>query len=115
MNSLMVIAPYRYQGMWVFDDPKVGLVQEPFVEGADTMIDAMVSDIPNAAEGFRIVFSASEFPGTMFKLTWVRPELNGNVYRSDELGQEGWLCPALLKYFVEPPKEIYLKVTSLTL
>jgi hypothetical protein len=25
--------------MWVFDDPRVGLTQEPFVAGADTMID----------------------------------------------------------------------------
>jgi hypothetical protein len=25
--------------MWVFDDPRVGLAQEPFVAGADTMID----------------------------------------------------------------------------
>jgi hypothetical protein len=31
-----------------FDDPRVGLTQEPFVAGADTMIDRAVADFPNA-------------------------------------------------------------------
>jgi hypothetical protein len=48
MNAINVIAPYKDHGMWVFDDPRVGLVQEPFVAGADTMIDRIVADIPDA-------------------------------------------------------------------
>jgi hypothetical protein len=39
MNAINVIAPYKHLGMWVFDDPRVGLSQEPFVSGADAMID----------------------------------------------------------------------------
>lgn len=35
MNSILVMSPYKHQGMWVFDDGRVGLVQEPFVAGAD--------------------------------------------------------------------------------
>jgi hypothetical protein len=31
MNSLFFIAPYKYEGMWVFDDPAVGLSKEPFI------------------------------------------------------------------------------------
>ena len=38
MNAINVISPYKYHGMWVFDDSRVGLMQEPFVAGADTMI-----------------------------------------------------------------------------
>ena len=30
-NSLFIIRPYKHSGMWVFDDPAVGLVREPFV------------------------------------------------------------------------------------
>jgi hypothetical protein len=112
MNSLFVIAPYDYEGLWVFDDDRVGLEQEPFVGGADTMIDALVADIPDAKQGFRIVFSASAFPGYTQKFEWVRPELSGNVYRSAELEMEGWLCPALFKYFENAPQEIYLKVEA---
>ena len=45
MNAINIIAPYKYLGMWVFDDPRVGLVQEPFVSGADTMIDRVEATI----------------------------------------------------------------------
>ena len=57
MNAISVIAPYKHHGMWVFDDPRVGLVQEPFVAGADTMIDRVVADIPDAERGFTLIFS----------------------------------------------------------
>ena len=103
MNLLSVIAPHKYEGMWVFDDAQAGLIKEPFVEGADTMIDAMIADIPGAKKGFRLVFSASAFPSYQHKLEWVRPEFSGNVYRSAELNMEGWLCPVLFKYFTEAP------------
>ena len=32
MNSLMVIVPYKYEGLWVFDDAAVGLSKEPFTQ-----------------------------------------------------------------------------------
>jgi hypothetical protein len=68
MNALLVIAPYRYQGTWVFDDPAVGLLREPFIAGIDTMIDKAVANIPSAEKGFRAIFSAQQFPGSDFKL-----------------------------------------------
>ncbi len=71
--------------MWVFDDSRVGLVQEPLVAGTDKMIDRVVEDIPNAERGFTVIFSG---------------------------GMEGWLCPALLRYFSEAPKQIYVQVKS---
>src|SRR5690348_5655199 len=113
MNSIMVIAPYRHLGMWVFDDEKVGLVQEPFVGGADSIIDLAVMNIPDAEKGFRLVFSAQPFPGYTLKLVWRRPEMSGNVYFSEEHQMEGWLCPALLKYFESPPAELYAKFEAL--
>ncbi len=72
MNALLVIAPYKYQGTWVFDDPAVGLSREPFIAGIDTMIDQAVAEIPNAEKGFRAIFSASPFPGANWKLEWRR-------------------------------------------
>ena len=109
MNSLFVIAPYEYLGMWVFDDARVGLEAEPFVGGADTIIDQLVEGIQDADKGFRITFSAGPFPGYSHRLDWVRQELSGNVYHLSELEMEGWLCPALFKYFAEAPKECHLK------
>jgi hypothetical protein len=71
-NTILVINPYRYQGSRVFDDPRVGLVREPFVAGIPEMMDKLVQDIPNADKGFRLLFSATPFPGYMTKLVWRR-------------------------------------------
>jgi hypothetical protein len=92
-----------------FVDPEVGLKQEPFVEGVPEMIDDLVVNIPNARRGFRLLFSASPFPGSQRKLTRLREEFGGWWYASDRPRMEGWLCPALLRYFDEAPEEIYVK------
>jgi len=63
MNSLFVIAPYKYEGMWVFDDPAVGLSKEPFIAGIDTMIDKVVASIPDADKGFVQSSVPRSFPG----------------------------------------------------
>jgi hypothetical protein len=114
MNSLFVIAPYKYEGTWVFDDPEVGLTKEPFIAGIDTMIDKVTADIPEADRGFRAIFSATPFPGAQFKLDWRREESGGNWYYSDQFKMEGWLCPALFKYFPNAPREIYIKAEPKT-
>src|SRR5262245_28124971 len=94
-NSILVIAPYKYNGTWVFDDDRFGLVREPFVGGVPEMIDVLVADIPDAKAGFRLTFDAEPFPGYDKKLTWLRGDLGGNYYRLDEPRMEGWICPAL--------------------
>jgi len=113
MNSLFVIAPYRYLGMWVFDDAKRGLVQEPFVGGADDILDKLTASIPSAESGFRLVFSSEPFPGHTLHFVWRRAEMRGNIYYSEALDMEGWLCPALLRYFDQPPSAIFAKVDSI--
>jgi hypothetical protein len=112
VNTINFIVPYRYEGMWVFDDPRVGLDKEPFVSGADDMIDVLVADIPNAEKGFRLLFAATPFPGHTVKLEWRREEYGGNWYFSPEFEMEGWLCPALFKYFESAPNEIYVKAEA---
>jgi hypothetical protein len=108
-NSIVVLMPYRHAGTWVFDDPTLGLRKEPFVAGIPEMIDEMVKDIPDADNGFRLLFSAKPFPAYTHKLTWRRGDNAGNWYYCEELDKEGWLCPALLKYYREAPREIYAK------
>src|SRR5205807_490089 len=94
----------------VFDDPAVGLVREPFVAGVPAMIERATADIPGAQRGFVAVFSGSYFPDATIVLDWVREEGGGNVYRWPETGQDGWLCPALLRYFPSAPRKIYLQI-----
>ena len=105
----MVIAPYKWDGTWVFDDPAVGLMKEPFIAGIDTMIDRITADIANAELGFRAVFSAQPFPGYTEKLEWRREESGGNWYYSPHYEMEGWLCPALFKYFDKAPTALYVR------
>ena len=109
----MVIKPYRWEGMWVFDDARVGLVREPFVAGADTIIDMAVAlkKIENAETGFLLLFSSEPFPGVDLELKWVREDFGGNVYEWE--GHEGWLCSALLKYFSQAPARIYVQAKAI--
>ncbi len=113
-NALNVIYPYRYEGMWVFDDEKAGLDKEPLVEGTDTLIDRAlaIKGLENPEDGFRLIFSAGQFPNYDVKVRWVREGDGGNWYKSEQFEMEGWLCPALLKYFDEAPKEIYARFES---
>ncbi len=111
-NSITVIKPYKWEGLWVFDDDRVGLDKEPFVGGADTLIDLAVErkGITNAKDDFLSLFSATPFLGADFHLEWVREDQGGNVYLWREEGHEGWLCPALLKYFDLAPKNLYVQL-----
>ncbi len=110
-NALNVIIPYKYEGMWVFDDAEAGLDKEPFVEGADVIIDRALEakGLVDAERGFRLLFSAGEFPRYDVKFTWLRAADGGNYYKAQGSDIEGWLCPALFKYFDEAPKEIYAR------
>ena len=112
-NSLYILHPYKIGGSWVFDDDSVGLKQEPFVFGIDEMIERLVAPIPKANEGFRLIFSPQPFPGYTAALEWRREEVGGNWYFSPTFGFEGWLCPALFKYFDVAPKNFYLKAEAL--
>ena len=112
-NSLQVLRPYKWEGSWVFDDASVGLNREPFVLGIDRMLDRLVEKIPNADQGFRLIFSPRPFPGFSAKLEWRREESGGNWYFSPTFGMEGWLCPALFHYFAAAPQELYAKAEPL--
>ena len=108
-NAIMIISPYRHQGTWVFDDASVGLVKEPFEAGVPEMIDVLVQDIPDADQGFRLLFSARSFPGYQKELKWLRGDSGGNFYAFDDPPMEGWICPAMFQYYSEAPKSLYVK------
>jgi hypothetical protein len=108
MNSIMIIAPYLYWGTWVFDDKAKGLEKEPFVAGIPGMIDGITKSIPNAGNGFRLLFSACPFPDFQAELEWVKEDSGGNWYRKKGTNEEGWLCPSLFKYFDEAPQNIFI-------
>ena len=115
-NSIMVIAPYKYEGIWVFDDPTVGLVKEALVSGVPEILERLCGEqeIHDPDNGFTITFAEIPFPGHHLKTTWLREgdEGFGNWYSAYDGTLEGWLCPALFEYFDSAPENIYLQVTS---
>lgn len=108
-NVLNTIRPYWDGTTWVFDDPQRGLVREPFVAGTPEMIDRALEEagLP-PRRPFSVVFSDREFPGCRIALERVREESGGSWYRW--AGIEGWLCPALLRYFDAAPPRIYCRI-----
>jgi hypothetical protein len=114
-RGLLVVEPYRHGEAWVFDDAATGLKQEPFVAGVSEMIDRLTAGIPGAAAGFRLRFASEPFAGYQACLTWVRADpVEGNWYRDEDTGEEGWLCPALFCYFPSAPAKIYVRVQPRT-
>lgn len=113
-NSIMVIFPYRKNGVWMFDDAGRGLREEPFVSGVPEMMDRLVEGIPDAHKGFALHFSAAPFPGAQLKIDWVGTEVGGNWYKLTVDGVEhlGWLCPALFRYFEQAPRTIYAQASA---
>jgi hypothetical protein len=118
-NQMLAISPY-WDGeiaTWVFDDQAVELRREPFVAGIPAMIDELLprqlpdrNDQRSLRQPFRLLFSRQPFPSAL-TLDLVREELGGASYRFEE--QEGWLCPALFRYFDTPPQHLYVQAEEL--
>jgi hypothetical protein len=113
-NSIMTISPWREHGTWMFDDERVGLEREPFVDDVNWYIDKVCdhAGLISPEEGISLLFSPNPFPGSDIGSTWleVDEELGGNWYSMGDTGVSGWLCPSLFHYFDEAPEKIYISV-----
>lgn len=110
-NQIRAIHPYWDNGLLVFDDPAVGLVKEPFVQGADDVLAALASQVSDECkDGFTLLFSHEPFPGYQAEVKRLHREYGGNWYVCEELGMKGWLCPALYKYFDVAPESIFVQI-----
>jgi hypothetical protein len=114
----MRIYPYLQGKTWVFDDASNGLKAEAFVLGFSEAITSLVEfkRIPNAAQGFELIFSDKTFDDYDVEMNWIRSDepdtpMPGNWYRGLLRGVllEGWLCPALLLYFPAAPKKLFVQ------
>jgi hypothetical protein len=87
---------------------KIGYVTQ-FAMGVPEFLEEAAKQIPNAEEGFRLLFSALPFPQWTLKVKWVRGNRGGNWYTTED-GREGWFCNEMLVSFETAPKEIYMKL-----
>ena len=117
-NAIHVIHPYKEAGMWIFDDDKKNIVKEPFVSGADEILDF----ISGYNMKCTVLFSNNCFPGSKWRLNKTSEEGQGAWYVLNQLAandecreitniKHGWLC-AVVKYYFQGgiPEEIYLQV-----
>ena len=131
MNAMNLISAYRSlsdRNFWCFDDPRFGLIEEPFMEGASAFISAIVGE---DCERVELVFSTNRFPGAncILQRVWDGTQVTeeGCEYmaryplekKGDDQGliidQEGvWLCPAMTHYFDKEraPEVIYGRVRA---
>lgn len=109
MNQIYAITPYVYKGVWAFDDEGKGLQREALIAGIDLMLDKVAELFP---DGFALHFSSDDFPTRTHRLIKVTDDDRGGAwYRCPELeDMEGWLCPALLRYYEKAPEIIYIGV-----
>ena len=116
MNTMMIIYPYKKDGTWMFDDEATGLREEPFIAGIPEIIEFATAKagINNPETGFKLLFSATPFPGyqAILRLERDREENFGNWYRLEGTEMTGWLCPALFKYFATAPDAIYCQLSE---
>ena len=114
MNKILTKFPYCRNGIWKFDDASVNIKGEPFVGEVNNMIDLMIcTSIPEAKDtekGITAHFSRDPFPGYEHVFYRKGTELGGTWYRFG--GFDGWLCPALFKYFETAPPFIYIKIEA---
>src|SRR2546430_11131671 len=61
MNALMVIVPYKYEGLWVFDDAALGLSREPFIAGIDTLLIKPLRTFRTRSTAFAQSLAARDF------------------------------------------------------
>jgi hypothetical protein len=126
-NVLNVVHPYWYAGCWVFGDASKGLEKESLEGrfeaelreimvlarlvggGVTKMMDYLVKDIPNAREGFTLLFSSQPFAGYRVELSRIAEENGGCLYRGKNYSVEAWLSPALFRYFETTPGALYMK------
>jgi len=121
-NAIYVIFPYNRGGAWVFDDATRNVANEPFVAGANTMIDValQLKGIKNGMRGFRMTFSADMFPDHDFVLTQVGPSGTGTDYTleldvgDEHVVMEGWLCSVLNRYINPSPFHLYVRIDAMT-
>ena len=107
-----------HEGVWVFDDPELGLEKEALVAGMEAMIYFATQElgIEEPERGFVATFSDKPFPDYRIKMLLVGQETGEERHgwhTYEALGVEGSLCPALFKYFKKAPKAIYVELRNL--
>lgn len=106
------IRPYREDHLWMFDDPKVGLFREGLRQGTPEVLMRACELRGIEPVGFVAAFSVQQKIAAMHRLDLRGPVWNGTQYYWHDQQMLCWFCPALLRYFTEPPTQIWFQVSD---
>jgi len=109
-NSIFRVLARYVNGVWVFDDSKFEIREQPFVFGSDLILEKMVAGVGEELDRVNVLFSSIPFPGSEYCLEFVREETEGFVYRWEDEKLQGWMSPSLQNYFPDPPPKIFLQL-----
>lgn len=104
-NQVNVLHIFKEDGIWMFNDKDIGIYKEPFVSLMNPIIESIVK-----TNKFTAFISKDPMPYTV-----ILDRINNKVdmigyYQLRGTKMIGWLCPCLLNYFIDYPKEIYVKI-----
>lgn len=118
-NSILLINPFNKHGMWVFNDNRTGLIEEPFIAGAELFIEFLLQKLgflESAKTGFNALFATLPFPEHDARIDFIEFKDMGSVYTTNLQGFKNragenklWLCPALNLYFKNSPQNLFVK------
>jgi hypothetical protein len=117
-HKAFIIYPRWNGGEWVFDDPRYEVENEPFVKGANVLLEAILQhagiNLASAKDsGFRLKFSSKFFTGAHDIWSLRSFEAGGTWYASALTGgQLGWLCEVLTRYFGSSPEYLYIAASQ---
>lgn len=118
-NHLFKLNAYFKAGLWMFDDEFRDIYEEPFVAGADRLFDEMSGRIhDHTITECAIVFAHTPIPDADVHAVlshgdgWDGHYYNVKRFKQELLGFQFWLCPALLAFYDEAPKNIFVKVIN---
>lgn len=107
-NALFTIFPYKKNSTWMFDDESRGLLMEPFVAGADTLLDKVCG----GKHEITAIFSPTEFPDHDFVIEKTGGDESGTDYYCEKYNHKLWLCPALFCYITPAPAKLFVKISK---
>ncbi len=112
----------KVTNLWCFDytfENNSSVTEEPLMHQATKLIDLVLLEAHKCIpEEISIYFDGLELHEPDVILQYKEPSMSGSLYCSSHVlnlkenyEHNVWLCPVLMDFFHEPPKELYVLIT----
>lgn len=105
-NEIKHLSIYRLHNTWMFDDPFLGIIAEPFVPSASEVITELTKEYYGLDTYDTDILIGEDLEQYDAEINLVNVN-GGSTYKYKD--KELWLCPVLLRFFEYPPERIRVK------